>query len=204
VTTHWPWWIGALALTAFPLLHWLLLRRGLAVSGRFSALVDRLRFGPDDVGEGELDQAALLEALRAQTLEAFGEEALEEEADEAPFEGPEIVPMRGPQRVADHVLFLGGLALGGFVSAAIAGSFELVAGLRGEDFGALAEALPVPTPLLLLVGGACVGFGTRMAAGCTSGHGLCGVSRLQPGSLLATAAFFSAGVATSLLLGAWL
>ena len=53
----------------------------------------------------------------------------------------------------------------------------------------------------LLVGGLLVGFGTRMASGCTSGHGLCGVSRLQKGSLVATVCFFGAGVAVSFALG---
>jgi len=53
----------------------------------------------------------------------------------------------------------------------------------------------------LLLGGLCVGFGTRMAGGCTSGHGLCGVSRFQPGSLVATVAFFATGVAVSFALG---
>ena len=56
--------------------------------------------------------------------------------------------------------------------------------------------------IVLVVGGFMVGFGTRMAAGCTSGHGLCGVSQFQPGSLLSTAAFFGAGVVTSFALGA--
>jgi uncharacterized membrane protein YedE/YeeE len=41
-----------------------------------------------------------------------------------------------------------------------------------------------------------------MAGGCTSGHGLCGVSRFQPGSLLTTAAFFGAAVALSFALEA--
>ena len=55
--------------------------------------------------------------------------------------------------------------------------------------------------VLLLVGaGVMVGFGTRMAGGCSSGHGLSGCSRLQPGSLLGTAAFFGAAVAVSFLL----
>jgi uncharacterized membrane protein YedE/YeeE len=40
-----------------------------------------------------------------------------------------------------------------------------------------------------------------MAGGCTSGHGMCGVSRFQKGSLLATVAFFGAGVATAFALG---
>jgi uncharacterized membrane protein YedE/YeeE len=49
----------------------------------------------------------------------------------------------------------------------------------------------------LVGGGVLVGFGTRMAAGCTSGHGLCGVSRFQKGSMLSTAAFFGMGIVVS-------
>jgi len=48
----------------------------------------------------------------------------------------------------------------------------------------------------LVVAGLLVGVGTRYAAGCTSGHGVCGVSRLSPRSLVATAAFMAAGFAT--------
>ena len=49
---------------------------------------------------------------------------------------------------------------------------------------------------LLVAGGVLVGFGTRMGGGCTSGHGVCGISRLSPRSLVATAAFMVAGFAT--------
>ena len=48
----------------------------------------------------------------------------------------------------------------------------------------------------LLVAGLLVGVGTRYAGGCTSGHGVCGISRLSPRSLIATIAFIAAGVAT--------
>jgi uncharacterized membrane protein YedE/YeeE len=48
----------------------------------------------------------------------------------------------------------------------------------------------------LVAGGLLVGFGTRLANGCTSGHGVCGVARLSPRSLVATAAFMAAGFAT--------
>lgn len=61
-------------------------------------------------------------------------------------------------------------------------------------------ALPVPridagTGALVLAG-LLVGVGTRYAAGCTSGHGVCGLSRLSPRSLAATLAFMAAGFAT--------
>lgn len=48
----------------------------------------------------------------------------------------------------------------------------------------------------LMVAGLLVGWGTRYGSGCTSGHGVCGLSRLSPRSLAATAAFMGAGFAT--------
>jgi len=48
----------------------------------------------------------------------------------------------------------------------------------------------------LVAAGLLVGFGTRLAGGCTSGHGICGLSRLSPRSLVAVAVFMAAGFAT--------
>ena len=48
----------------------------------------------------------------------------------------------------------------------------------------------------LIVAGLLVGVGTRFGSGCTSGHGVCGISRLSPRSLVATATFMAAGFAT--------
>lgn len=48
----------------------------------------------------------------------------------------------------------------------------------------------------LIAAGLLVGIGTRYGSGCTSGHGVCGVSRLSPRSLMATAAFMAAGFVT--------
>ena len=47
--------------------------------------------------------------------------------------------------------------------------------------------------LLVVVAGRLVGYGTRMGSGCTSGHGVCGLSRLSPRSMMATASFMAAG-----------
>lgn len=61
---------------------------------------------------------------------------------------------------------------------------------------------PLPTvtveadTTLLIIAGLLVGIGTRYGSGCTSGHGVCGLSRLSPRSLVATAAFMLAGFAT--------
>jgi len=49
---------------------------------------------------------------------------------------------------------------------------------------------------LLVLAGLLVGLGTRYGAGCTSGHGVCGLARLSPRSLVATLAFMATGVAT--------
>jgi len=49
---------------------------------------------------------------------------------------------------------------------------------------------------VLVVAGLLVGFGTRMGSGCTSGHGVCGVSRFSQRSIVATASFIGAGIAT--------
>ena len=63
-------------------------------------------------------------------------------------------------------------------------------------------ATPLPTVQidadtgLLVAAGLLVGLGTRYGSGCTSGHGVCGLSRLSPRSLVATAAFMAAGFAT--------
>ena len=51
------------------------------------------------------------------------------------------------------------------------------------------------TNLMVVIAGLLVGVGTRYASGCTSGHGVCGLSRLSPRSLVATVSFMSAGFA---------
>jgi len=52
---------------------------------------------------------------------------------------------------------------------------------------------------LIVVAGLLVGLGTRYGSGCTSGHGVCGLSRLSPRSLVATLTFMGAGFATVLV-----
>ena len=52
---------------------------------------------------------------------------------------------------------------------------------------------------LLVLAGLLVGIGTRLGNGCTSGHGVCGVARLSPRSIAATATFMAAGFATVLV-----
>lgn len=58
--------------------------------------------------------------------------------------------------------------------------------------------------LELVVAGLLVGFGTRMGAGCTSGHGVCGLARLSPRSLVATVCFMVSGFVTVFVVRHWM
>jgi uncharacterized membrane protein YedE/YeeE len=53
----------------------------------------------------------------------------------------------------------------------------------------------------LMIAGLLVGFGTRLGNGCTSGHGVCGISRLSPRSIVATITFIASGALTVYLVG---
>lgn len=52
------------------------------------------------------------------------------------------------------------------------------------------------SPILLIVAGLLVGFGTRLGSGCTSGHGVCGLARLSPRSVVATITFMAVAAVT--------
>lgn len=79
-----------------------------------------------------------------------------------------------------------------------------IAFVLGLVLAPVAYSLTAPLPAvrveasstLLVVAGLLVGIGTRYGSGCTSGHGVCGLSRRSPRSLVATAAFMLAGIAT--------
>ncbi len=82
---------------------------------------------------------------------------------------------------------------------------SFVAGLVGAPaVWLLFTALPKPQIDAgwgaLVIAGLLVGIGTRYGAGCTSGHGVCGLSRLSPRSLVATLAFMAAGFVTVFVL----
>ena len=58
------------------------------------------------------------------------------------------------------------------------------------------------SPLTLVIAGVLVGVGTRLGSGCTSGHGVCGMSRLSPRSIVATLTFMASGIATVAVMNA--
>ena len=76
----------------------------------------------------------------------------------------------------------------------------LMAPLLWGLFGALSAMEFQSGWVGLLVAGLLVGVGTRYGAGCTSGHGVCGIARLSPRSFVATLVFMAAGFATVFLL----
>ncbi len=91
---------------------------------------------------------------------------------------------RGRER-AWQSAFLLGLFFAGFVFAWLSpGAF----------------AAPPRTLAVLALSGLLVGFGTRIGSGCTSGHGVCGISRLSPRSVVATLTFMGAAILTVLVL----
>lgn len=102
--------------------------------------------------------------------------------------GSMLQPVRGDGMW--RILFVAGLLAGGLVlrlvqpAALPVGSGDIPAGTG-----------------VLVVAGLLVGFGTQMGSGCTSGHGVCGMSRLSPRSLVATSVFMAAGMLTVLLAG---
>ena len=89
-----------------------------------------------------------------------------------------LTPRRGD--IAWRAAFLLGLLIAGGVAA----------GLAPERLGSSPRGWP-----LLVLAGLLVGMGTRLGGGCTSGHGVCGISRLSIRSIVATALFVGTGIA---------
>jgi uncharacterized membrane protein YedE/YeeE len=91
-----------------------------------------------------------------------------------------LIPPR--DRSSWRLFFLMGLLAGGVLLALVAP-------------GTLRFGLD-RSPIALLLAGGLVGFGTRLGDGCTSGHAVCGIGRLSPRSITATAIFMLAGAAS--------
>ena len=76
----------------------------------------------------------------------------------------------------------------------------LLASLLWQGFAELPAVQLDSSAVLLGLAGLLVGFGSRYGAGCTSGHGVCGLARLSPRSLLATLCFMASGFVTVFIL----
>ncbi|MCQ1535888.1 hypothetical protein FTO70_09390 [Methanosarcina sp. KYL-1] len=95
-------------------------------------------------------------------------------------------------------MFVSGIVLGSFLSAWLSGTFrfEWVPSTWASNFG----PSPITRVLAALVGGFFIGFGSRWAGGCTSGHGISGTLQLTLSSWISVICFFAGGVATAFLL----
>jgi uncharacterized membrane protein YedE/YeeE len=94
--------------------------------------------------------------------------------------------------------FVGGLVLGGVLSAVTGGGWTPT-----WDLGLFDERIaldPAGKLAWMFVGGLFIGFGTRLGGGCTSGHGVFGMSNLERASVVTTMSFMAGGFITTQLL----
>jgi hypothetical protein len=101
-------------------------------------------------------------------------------------------------RLGWEIMLIAGVMLGALASSMLSGTFEL------EVIPALWQRAFGPDILVRLaaaaLGGFFIGFGARMAGGCTSGHGISGTLQLAVGSWLALICFFAGGAVTAMFL----
>lgn len=203
VARYWSWWQGGIALGVIVLGYWLAFGMPLGVSSSWERIVGWRAYRRAEAADRALaarDAGAVTDALLAETLRQFGPTALAQLKAGIPSKPQPLstATTNPPLPWTAHITFLMSLVFGGFVAAILTDTFtpkltldEAFTRSAGDDWA---------TGALLVLGGVLVGFGTRMAGGCSSGHGLTGCARLQPGSLLATASFFGSATLLTLLL----
>jgi uncharacterized membrane protein YedE/YeeE len=105
------------------------------------------------------------------------------------------------------MLLIGRIAgISGIVGEALIGGSDsswriaFIAGLIAAPLLAALTGASIPTPhmpdswVVIIAAGLLVGFGTRLGGGCTSGHGICGIARISPRSITATAIFMAIAI----------
>lgn len=197
---YWSWWKGALALGGVTVLFVLLLDRMLGVSGSWAVVSNwRAERRRQQTAVGMSENASAVENVLLQaTLAQFGavktDQALAGMGHAVPM--PSIAPAPvNTARWTTHLTFLLAMIVGGFLAAVTSGHLALhfdLGKVHTQLFGSGWREW-----LTLIFGGVLVGFGTQMGGGCTSGHGLSGLSRLAPTSLIATMTFFGSAVMVS-------
>lgn len=213
MSNYWPWWAGAVGLALVTINYTLTTDRSLGVSAAWDRILHwRAERRLERLNAQFSDERVLAAALATATAEQFGTrpgahtppEALcggapTEDQDDGPVEGTTPAASLRPAPLVTQAALLVSIFLGGWVAALTSGRFELRLDM-GDGFRELVTANPTTMIVVLFVGGVLVGFGTRLAGGCSSGHGLSGCGRLRPVSILATAVFFGAAVVVSFLL----
>jgi uncharacterized protein len=207
VSAYWPWWAGALGLATVTVFYTLTTDRSLGLSGAWDRVLHwREEREIERMDEALADDDALAEALAQATAAEFGTVAARSgslpagpaHAAERRTEPEPAAPSRPAPLVTQAALIVS-TVVGGLIAAVASGRFQLRIDM-GEGFRQIVTANPIGMIVILFAGGVLVGFGTRLAGGCSSGHGLSGCGRLRPVSILATAVFFGTAVAVSFLL----
>ena len=95
------------------------------------------------------------------------------------------------------VMLIIGIVFGSFFSAVLSGTFafQFIPSLWESQF----SSQWLPRFIIAVIGGMFIGVGSRWAGGCTSGHGISGVSQLSLTSMIAAASFFIGGIITAFL-----
>ncbi|MBO0855513.1 MAG: YeeE/YedE family protein [Nocardia sp.] len=205
MSTYWPWWAGAIGLALVTVVYTLTTDRSLGVSSAWDRVVHWRAERDVELSEAQFaDDEALAAALAAATAEHFrtreapAAQPVPREPSPDTASSPAAAPPR-PLPVVASAALLVSIFAGGWIAALTSGRFRIRFDM-GPDFRTLVTDQPVLMIALLFAGGVLVGFGTRLAGGCSSGHGLSGCGRLRPVSLVATAVFFGTAVAVSFLL----
>ena len=198
---YWTWWQGGLALGGLTVLFRFVLHRPLGVSGSWLKIASsRQEIESEKQAQHFVeDSGAVNSALLEATLEQFGKNALDTQPHEeqVPVSTTNSVKTM-PASIGQHAVFLLFIFIGGLFYAVISGRFDLDLELSSRLTN-LSHGL-MQSWVYLLLGGIMVGFGTQMAAGCTSGHGLSGCAQFSKTSLVASGVFFSSAVITAIFL----
>ena len=213
MSSYWPWWAGALGLAFVTIAYTILADRSLGVSSAWDRVAHwRSERDLEKLDAQFTDEHSLAEALAEATAAHFGTGAA---AHHAPSGAPDAGRAPGGARAAANdklaspnprpaplvtqAALLVSVFLGGLLAALTSGRFKVRLDM-GAGFRELVTNNSTTMICVLFAGGVLVGFGTRLAGGCSSGHGLSGCGRLRPVSIVATAAFFGTAVIVSFLL----
>lgn len=198
---YWNWWMGALGLGTFAVIFNFLTKKPLGVSGSWLSIASRKEY-KDLKKSAEVfdrDQEEVKDDLLAMTMAEFGETAVGDAAEKAePVAPQQQAKVEAPTHWSVHLVFLLSMALGAFIAISIHGEFKIsyeLSTIHSQIFSTPGEAW-----VALFFGGIMVGFGTQMAGGCTSGHGLSGCAQLVPASLFSTLIFMMSAMGLSFLM----
>lgn len=202
-SSYWPWWAGAIALALVTVNFTLTTDRSFGVSSAWDRVLHwRRERELDRRRDADVDESVLVEALAAATPSQLGVTGLPPGPPGGAVRStgrPVVPPAPRPAPLVTQAALLVSIFAGGLVAALYTGRYETRLDM-GAGFSEVVTRHPAVMVGTLFLGGVLVGFGTRLAGGCSSGHGLHGCGRLYPASILATAVFFGTAVAVSFLL----